>query len=287
MAAVDAAEALRASLDADELEHAQLGVVLPVEERIGIEDYLMKVLTQYIRTATPLGNLHRLEEEIRVPIPSRTGVRSSSRYHFHCFIDGWTFDDKGRPWLVEFKLRSRLQSAALISNSRQLRWYAWALRKAKGIEPIGVLVDETWNTAPQPPRLVRAMRKGEGVDGQTVSHALNQHTTVDAYELACEFFSVDPLPDTIKVLQEIVWNRRTPILFSDGELDEAGAELVSAAKLIRDLDAEVLQPIRHVSAMTCNGCRFKDICANPGDELYVDTLFERVVPKRDRTEVTA
>jgi hypothetical protein len=73
-----------------------------------------------------------------------------------------------------------------------------------------------------------------------------------------------------------------PILFRDGELDEAGRELVTAAQLIRDLDAGHLEPLRHVSPMTCNGCRYRRICANPDDELFVESLFELVEPKRER-----
>lgn len=272
LAPVEAADALRASLDADELEMREKGLVPDVGTRVATEERLLEILGHYVTNTVPFLDLTRLEDEIIVPIPSRTGVRGSSRYRFQCFIDGWTNLD-GRPWLVEFKLRRRLHTVELISNSRQLRWYAWALRQAKGVEPVGVLVDETWNQVVQHPRVLK--------DGR-LSHAKQQYTTSDRYLLACEEFGVDPVQETVEHFDSIVWHQRVPILFRDGELDEAGRELVSAAQLIRDLDSGQLTPVRHVSPMSCNGCRYKAICANPDDDLFVDTQFERVAPKRNR-----
>jgi hypothetical protein len=271
-AALEAAEALRRSLAADEQEMMAAGVTPPVENRVATESRLTEILGHYVDTVEPLGNLTRLEEEIVVAIPSRTGVHASSRYRFQCFIDGWTLDEQGRPWLVEFKLRRRLQTVELIANSRQLRWYAWALRQAKGIEPVGVLVDETWNETVSPPRMIAS----------GVSHARQQHTTADRYIAVCREHGVEPHVDTVAHFDSIRWHHRVPILFRDGELDEAGRELVTAAQLIRDLDAGHLEPLRHVSPMTCNGCRYRRICANPDDELFVESLFELVEPKRER-----
>jgi hypothetical protein len=34
--------------------------------------------------------------------------------------------------------------------------------------------------------------------------------------------------------------------------------------------------------MECNFCKFNPICNEPGDEVFVDSLFERTVPKRLR-----
>jgi hypothetical protein len=185
-AALEAAEALRRSLAADEQEMMAAGVTPPVENRVATESRLTEILGHYVDTVEPLGNLTRLEEEIVVAIPSRTGVHASSRYRFQCFIDGWTLDEQGRPWLVEFKLRRRLQTVELIANSRQLRWYAWALRQAKGIEPVGVLVDETWNETVSPPRMIAS----------GVSHARQQHTTADRYIAVCREHGVEPHVDT-------------------------------------------------------------------------------------------
>jgi hypothetical protein len=285
LAALDAAEALRASLDHDEEEMRSAGIELDLAERVSIEEHLTELLAHYIATAEPLHTLTRIEDEVIVGIPSRTGVHASTRYRFQCRIDGWTLDQRG-PWLVEFKLRSRLQSAQLISTSRQLRWYAWALRQATGVEPVGVIVEEIWNVIPAPARIVQAKRKGEGIDGLTVSHAVNQQTTPESYLAACEFYGVEPNGSTLEHLQGIRWHQRTPLIFRDGEISEAGRELVSAAKLIRDLDSGALHPIRHVSAMTCNGCRFNQICPAPEDELFVETQFEYTLPKRLRHEET-
>ena len=115
-----------------------------------------------------------------------------------------------------------------------------------------------------------------------MSHASNQHTTPEAYEFACAHYGVEPHIETLNHLRTINWQQRVPILFREGEIEEAGRELVSAAKLIRDLDSGELHPVRHATTMTCPSCRYRDICPTPEDELYVDSLFERTVPKRDR-----
>jgi hypothetical protein len=284
---LDAAEALRTSLDADELEMVSRGVHMSANVRTESEERLNAILAHYIATTVPLDNLSRLEDEVIVGIPSRGGKHASTRYRFQARIDGWTLDDQGRPWLVEFKLRGQLMSVHLMQTSRQLRWYAWALRQAKGIEPIGVLVDERLNEVPRSPRVVKAKRKGEGRDGLTVSHATNQLITAADYVRVCADYDSEPSDELLDHLNRIVWQQRVPLIFRPGELDEAGRELTAAAKLIRDLDSGELQPIRHATPGTCGRCRFREICPNPGDDLYVDTLYERSLPKRVRPPVAA
>jgi hypothetical protein len=285
LAGLEAAEGLRASLDSDEQWMAANGYEVGAEQRVGAEDRLQSMLRHYIQTAEPLGNLSRTEAEIAVALRSRTGQRHSTRYGFQAFIDGWTYDEDDRPWLVEFKLRGRLSSVDLIAKSRQLRWSAWGLREAKGIEPVGVLVDERWAEPPHFPRLVQAKRKGDGIDGYVPSHARDQLCTAEQYAYVCRYYGVEPNRLTSEALEQRRWQQRVPILFRQGELDEAGRELVSAAKLIRDLDSGALYPIRHALASTCGGCQFQSICPNPSDELYVDTLFVRTAPKRLRPQL--
>lgn len=277
LGAVEAVEALRASLDEDELQMRVAGLSPDLTQRVQIEEKLISIFSHYTATQKPLRNLTRLEDEIIERIPSRGGVKRSTHYRFQCFIDGWTTDIDENPWLVEFKLRNRLSSTQLIQTDRQLRWYSWALREAKGIEPVGVILDERLNQAPKPARLLKD-RHG----GHTVSHAIHQLCTAEEYVAACQHFGVEPLQETLRHLNARAWGMRTHIMFRKGELDEAGLELTSAAKLIRDLDSGELAPIRNVSAMNCNGCRFREICPHPEDELYVDTLFERTIPKRKR-----
>jgi len=86
----------------------------------------------------------------------------------------------------------------------------------------------------------------------------------------------------VTVLGQRQWGQRVSVMFGPEELDAAGEELVSAAKLIRDLDRGELTPIRNAHKLRCNGCRFRSICADPTDEATVDEEFERTVPKRLR-----
>jgi hypothetical protein len=165
-------EALRASLDADQRAMEKAGWPIDAAARVEAEQRLAALLEHYAETAEPLPGLTRLEGETIVPIPSRGGRRASTRYRLLTKIDGYTVID-GQQWIVEFKLRNHLMPVRLIERSRQIRWYAWALTRAQGGHaPVGVLVDERLNEAPKAPRVVKAKRKGEGVDGYTVSHAM-------------------------------------------------------------------------------------------------------------------
>lgn len=267
-----ASAALRESLESDEREMAERGFPVDLLDRLETEDRLTAMLEHYVATTEQLPNLTRLEDEVIVAIPSRKGGRASTRYRFLCRIDGFT-DKAGQRWLVEFKLRRGLQPAELIQRSRQIRWYAWALAQTMKEPPIGVLVDERLNEVPRPARILKSGYP---------SHAVDQITTPDLYVDACHAADTPPKASTVDALAARVWQQRVPIMFRDGELEDAGRELVSAAKLIRDLDSGELEPIRHATRMTCGGCAFKTICDNPEDMLYVGTQFTRGQPKRDR-----
>ena len=90
------------------------------------------------------------------------------------------------------------------------------------------------------------------------------------------------LGDTLRALEARKWQQRVPIHFRPSELEEVGHELRSAARLIRDLDSGDLYPIRNATVMTCQGCRFREICDNPEDTEVVDALFDREPAKRYR-----
>lgn len=275
MAAVGA---MQASLVEDQVRLGEQGVPIDRDHLVEQEQRLLALLDHYTATSTPIAGLHRLEDELVVPVPSRTGQRGSSRYKFLAKIDGYALDDYGNPWIVEFKLRNRLHDVALMEKSTQYRWYAWAHAWAHALgdtdrPPVGIIIDERLNEVPKPARVL--------ANGKP-SHAKEQMTTADNYMAVCIEADVEPHQDVIEALGARVWQHRHHIIFRPGELDEAGRQLVSAAKLIRDLDSGELDPIRNAKTTTCNFCRFKAICANPEDDLHVDSLFERTVPKRLR-----
>lgn len=274
--------ALRDSYAADVAEQAERGVHVPAEKEVVYLDALDQTLAHYMTIAQPLGNLTRLEGDLYCPLPSRTGRRPSNLYAFEGRLDGFTIDEHGNEWIVEFKFRDQLTPAAVIQNGRQIRDYAWARQRESGHPIVGAIVEERLNDFPKEARIVQAKRKGEGIDGYTVSHAVNQVTTVDRYLEACEEYGEDPKPETITAIEGRRWQQRVHIDFDAGELEEAGRELVSSAKLIRDLDSGELYPVRNTQPMLCNGCRFKEICPNPEDELFVETIFELTQPKRLR-----
>ena len=279
----EAHQALRDSLNADYTAMTEAGLFPPPpQERLETETRLATMLDHYMASVEPLPNLTRLEGEIVTALPSRLGVRRSPLYRFQCYLDGYTAIE-GQQWIVEFKLRNTLTDPALLARQRQTRWYAWALGQEQGYHPSGVIIDERLNLAPQPARLVQGRKKGEG---RVPSHAKDQATTVEDYLGVCFDHGIPPKPETADALRARAWQQRHQILFRPSELEEAGRELVSGSKLIRDLDNGDLTPIRNATRMTCGGCRFREVCDNPTDRLLVDTLFDRKPAKRDRPKET-
>lgn len=236
----------------------------------------LRALLDHYTTTTERLPINRLEHELEVPIPSRTGRRRSNTYRLSAFIDGIHTDDEGRAWIVEFKLRKQLSAFWQIALARQTRWYAWAWREQTGIEPAGIIVDERLNATPAPVKLNK-----DGTPSKV------QTCTLDAYIDAWQHLGTQPNEDVVAQLAGREWQQRHPLILRPGELDEAGAQLVSAARLIHRLDTGLLYPIRNPSRARCPGCAFKDICPEPQDTVLVDALYERVEAKRDRKKVAA
>lgn len=263
--------ALAESLEEDAHEQRENGLYDP-DQHVQTHAELGSTLTHYIATSTQLP-ITRLEHELDVAIPSRTGRRRSNAYRLLCRLDGVHQDTEGRWWIVEFKLRNQLWSLEQITLSRQIRWYAWAWRETTGIEPAGVIVDERLNVVPAPVKFNQDGRPSKV-----------QSCQPDDYQAACEETDTPLDPNVYERLIAKVWQHRHRVLFRTGELDEVGWQLVSAARLVHDLESGRLFPIRNPSRMRCPGCAYREICPDPGDTALVDALFERVVAKRDRKE---
>jgi hypothetical protein len=271
---VDAVEAMRASIDSDLDFMAEAGVMTDqtFDQRNASLERLEGMLRHYAELTEPLDNLTRIEGAIDVPVLGRSQQHSSSRYRYLCYLDGFTVDSQGNEWLVEFKLRHKLQPRWVIELLRQYRWYAWARQRESGHQVVGILVDERFNALPRPPKVLK--------DG-SVSTDKRQVTTPSLYIQACAERGQDPDPELVLEFQSRQWQQRVPIMFRPGELDQAGKELTSAGITIRDLDRGTVFPTRNASERLCNGCRYKRICAEPHGRL-VDELFIRTEPKRHR-----
>jgi hypothetical protein len=279
-------EALRASYDHDAEWMKETGFPVSVVARHESEHRLGQLLEHYMATTDPMPGLHALEREVVVGVPSRSGKRASTVYRFLAKIDGAVQDPvvNGMQlrgwWIVEFKLRGRLTDLPLLERQRQTRWYAWALQasfergESGAILPVGVIVDERLNEVPKPAVLTEK--------GQKVSHKKDQLTTPELYIDLCLDFGVEPKDETVEHLRQRQWQQRHPLAFRPGEMADAGRELTDAAKLIRDLDHGEIRPIRNATRANCSSCRFRTICAEPEDGLFVESMFERTVPKRLR-----
>ncbi len=267
-------DALRGAITEDREELQRAGVL---DEAAHDEQlhHLEDVLLHYAETAAPLELTHP-ELELRLPIPSRAGPRASSRYEFHGYLDGLHRDEWGL-WIVEYKLRQRLQGTAQVQLGRQYRIYAWAAGRALN-EPIqGVIVDERLNQAPKPPRILK--------NGQP-SHARDQMTTAGAYIDACRKAGVEHDQAVADVMAERKWQSRERVIFMQSEMRDVEHELRSAARLVSMFDRHQLYPIRNPSPQRCAGCAFRDICVAPQDRELVDALYERRPPKAQPQEAT-
>lgn len=275
----DVAAACKAAveqLDADAREMIDAGVYTgDVEQEHGdLADLLLKLVTDYAhRDADPL-NLTDPEREVRVPVPGVEG------FELHGFLDGVHEDEDGPVWIVEFKLRESLTDSAMVALGRQFRWYAWAWRELHGVEPAGVIVDERLAEVPGP---VVLNKDGSPRKGQA-------QTSADLYLAACEKAGATPDETTVEKLRRKVWQRRHFVEFLRFELDEAGAEITSAARQVAAFDANRVRPIRNPHRSRCGSCDFRDVCPDPsGSEDLIRAAFETRVPKRERPalEVTS
>ena len=273
---------------------------------------LRAVLEQYAAETQPL-TLDRLEHELFVPLPSRSGSGGSNRYRLQVLFDGLHTDEEGRTWLVEFKLRGELSALELIANSRQIRYYAWAWQRETNQAVAGVIVDERLNAMPKPARWVKPRKKDEGIvvdpdqaedldapysdkerelwnadecklARRTVSHAKDQVTTPERYLEACEKAGVEPDPESREQIASRLWSQRRDVFLTKTEIEESGRELVSLGRQIAAIDSGQIFPVRNVRPQNCRGCRFKGICNEPNDTELVDSLFTRVPAKRNREE---
>jgi hypothetical protein len=262
-------EVLRESLEEDAEVQRELGVYLP-EIHEEAEQRLTEMLAHYVSIAERLP-IERLEDELVVPIPSRTGRQHSNRYRLQVRLDGVHTDDEGREWIVEFKLRKELSPLEQIALSRQIRWYAWAWREITGRAPIGVIVDERLNKVPKEVALNK--------DGRP---SRVQSCIPEAYEAAGGGDA-----EVLERLRAKRWHQRERMFLTEAEIDEAGHQLVSVARQIQDLDSGRLYPVRNPSKVRCPGCQFREICPHPEDAELADALFERVPAKQYREEVVA
>lgn len=262
--------AMDEALEADAERMREYGVY-DSDKHADLRVELLAMLNHYIDLA-PKVKMEGLERELLVAIPSRSGKRPSSRYKLLAYLDATEQADDG-VWINEFKLRQRLTPARLITNSRQIRWYAWAYQQETGQQVRGVWVNERLHAAPKPPRILASGK---------LSHAKEQLCTADAYVAACEEHGEEPRPSTLEALRQRQWQQRVPVIFREDELEEAGRELVSAAKLIGQLDSGRLEPVRHVSPRNCGGCPYAEICEAPqACGPLIDMFFERRPAKRD------
>jgi hypothetical protein len=276
--------ALREAYADDIAEQMAAGVYLdPAHEAERVER-LSEILEHCMVTAEKMPNLTLLEDRFEVPILSRGGRHLSTKYRLEGYIDGFTvLDGDEGEWIVEFKLRGSLTPRKYLTLSRQHLWYAWARSRTTRRSVVGVIIDERLNEVPKPARAVIQARRKDGVEYRP-SAAIDEMTTPESYLELCEELGAYPKnhEEKLAALKARRWHQREQILFRPGQLQEAGRELVSAGMLIADLERGDRYPIRNGQRLICQGCRYSDICANPQDTLYVDTLFERTPPKRER-----
>jgi hypothetical protein len=254
------------ALAEDASHQSEAGTYDPGEHE-QVSDLVLGALAHYDTLDEPLP-LYGAETYLLQALPARE--RHSNRYRLECYLDG-LHDDPHGTWLVEFKWRrSRLKDFELAARDRQLRWYAWAWREHLGREPVGVILDERLGVLPAAVRL--------NANGQ-VSKV--QSCTPEDYEAAGGSDR-----DVLAQLKGKVWQARRRITFRPGELDQAGAELRSLARLVQQYDSGQLAPVRVPHERNCNGCRYRAVCDDPWDTELVDALYERQPAKRDRELVT-
>lgn len=262
-------QALDEALDEDVAEQREAGVLIQ-EDADAMRTRLHLMLDHHHLIVDPL-DLRAAELELSVPIPSRSGRRSSNRYRFHGFLDG-LHDDEHGTWIWEAKLRRQLTPLALLQLDPQLREYAYAAAVQFDVEPVGVIVEERLNEVPSS---VKHNKNG------SVSKV--QSCTVDTYVAACEKAEHNPDSEVMDRLAAKQWFQRQRIFFRPGELEDTGRQLVAVARHVAALESGEIAPVRSPSRARCPGCPFFEVCNDvESDPELVDALYDRRPPKRLR-----
>ena len=280
--------ALRGAYAADVIEQQTAGAIVDVGHEFDRIDRLGEILDHYMTTAGKLENLTLLEGRFEVPLLSRGGIHRSTKYRLEGYLDGFTVDEDGGEWIVEFKLRQSLTPRKFLTLSRQHLWYAWARQALTKRPVIGVICDERLNDAPKAAKAVILSKRKTGTTYRP-SGDLDEMTTAESYLALCDELGAIPKNH----YEKIRGVAGAPLATAGADpvpprrARGGGSELVSAGRLIADLERGDRYPIRNGQRLICQGCRYNDICPNPQDTFYVDTLFERTLPKREREKEAA
>lgn len=291
-----AAEKIWESLKADAEAMADRGVHVGMQAVREQYDRLRDLLAHHVTVADALPNLTLIEGRFAGPVPSRGGKRGSNLYHFENYIDGYSVVPEGGwrldgrylapgEWIVENKLRDDLHPADLIVNLRQYLWYCWQAAKAKGLNPVGIIVMERKNDLPHPAKInqpTKAQPLGpvSTKKDQITSRALVE-AALDEREIPAD--ERGPWAELLGNCDARRWHQSVPVKYRPSDYVLAGRELTSAAALIGELDTARRWPLRNASTITCRGCDFKAICPDPaGSSFAIDAEFIRTSPKRLR-----
>lgn len=272
-----ASGAMHESLGQDFQEARENGGTFAREDYVGAANLLSDAFLDYTSRTPAMKGLHRMEEEIIARVDNQHSLLAK--------IDGWWTDADGRPWLVEFKWRpGGLTAAWLLELLPQFPRYAWALREAVGMDPVGIIVDERLGRFPQRPLLARAKKKDPVTKTypMTVSTKKDQYTTGSLYYDACEEFGAIPDDKLAAHFDSREWQQQVKIVFRNSELDATHDELRELAQVIYGLDHGQVLPVRTASKMTCNRCDFRNICKNPRNPT---DEFIRGTPKRTKARI--
>lgn len=269
--------------DAEQQKNAGVYTTDAEAEHTEMSYLLRSCLEHYART-TPRLALTEPERKLLVKIPGLRGWR------FECRLDGVVAGQYG-PYPYESKLRNQLTSHDQIDKSRQPRWYAWAWREESHEIPAGFIVDERLaQIAPDIDASIiltagsKARKDGSQKDPPRPTK--HQACTAETYRQACIDGGFDIDPETADACDRkhdpATYHRRVVIRFTHRELDEAGEQIRSAARLIRLHERGVLTPIRNPSPMRCPGCAFRELCTEPTREMAEALPFALSTPKRFR-----
>lgn len=233
-------------------------------ERWGAEPYLTCVDVQ-----TPLD----------VALRTDTG-RASTRYRAKGFVDAIMRDADGRLILWENKTTARIDAGyrASFTRSKQLLWYAYALREM-GQRPDAIVVNVTARAMPKWPALVA---KGDRLASIVkAGGAIATATTPEILDAAISTYGLDPADytdarDAVERDAAGRWFWRREFDVSDAMLDAAGSEWLQMSKLRRQLP-----PIAMPSAVKCAMCAFAEICPAPSLDAVADIVAEHFDQRSD------
>lgn len=211
-----------------------------------------------------------VEQSGEVPILNPKTGRPSNNWSLKFKVDGIIRDAAGLHWIIEHKTTSAITSQYIkaLTMDTQCVAYIDAVRRAFGINVVGVLYNVVLKDAPKPPNVNK---------NGSLSMAKNQNTTAELFRAAIaeNGFNESDYAEHLAWLEsnQKQFFYREWLTFPDELIREWQQEIWQIARDVRSCEKEKHWYKNTSQCVKYGSCRFFDICAAIDRQSIIDMNF--------------